>query len=113
MDEKTSKHFFDALQACEKITRFVGEKTCSDYESDEYLQSAVERQFRILGEELNRLKKTNEPMTLNIDGFREAISLRNILAHGYDSVDHVVVWGIIEHDLPKLKISLQNILAQH
>ncbi len=30
------------------------------------------------------------------------ISFRNILTHGYDSVDDRIVWGIIEEDLERM-----------
>jgi hypothetical protein len=35
----------------------------------------------------------------SIEGSRGAISFRNILAPEYDTVDNVIVWGIIEKDL--------------
>ena len=45
----------------------------------------------------DRLVNANE-----IRDYRNIISFRNILAHGYDSVDERVVWGIIEVDLDNL-----------
>jgi hypothetical protein len=40
------------------------------------------------------------------------ISFRNILAHGYDSIDHRIVWDIIEEDLGKLLEDVQRLLEE-
>ena len=94
MDEHSTTHIFDAIEAAKKINRFVQSLTFAQYDMNELVQSAVARQFEILGEALNRLKKHNPELTAKIDGVREAISFRNLLAHGYDSVDNVIVWGL-------------------
>lgn len=78
------------------------------------LRSAVERQFEIIGEALNRVKRTDEGILAHIGGWREVISFRNILAHGYDFVEDAIVWEIIEKDIPRLIADLKAYLdIQH
>ncbi len=110
MDEKILKYSYDALQAMGKIIRFVEGKTFEEYNKDDFLCSAVERQFEILGEALNNIKKMDEEIFNSIEGSRGAISFRNILAHGYNTVDNVIVWGLIERDLSKLKHSIEKLM---
>ncbi len=110
MDEKILKYSYDALQAMGKITRFVEGKTFEKYNKDDFLCSAVERQFEILGEALNNIKKMDEEIFNSIEGSRGAISFRNILAHGYDTVDNVSVWAIIEKDLSKLIHRIERLM---
>ncbi len=93
-----------------KITRFVEGKTFEEYKKDDFLCSAVERQFEILGEALNNIKKIDEEIFNSIEGSRGTISFRNILAPEYDTVDNVIVWGIIEKDLSKLKHSTEKLM---
>ena len=52
MHADARKLLWDAQQAAERIARFTSGKTFPDYEADEYLRSAVERQFEIIGEAL-------------------------------------------------------------
>ena len=40
------------------------------------------------------------------------VAFRNILIHGYASVDNRLVWGVIEANLLALKTTLGNLLAQ-
>jgi uncharacterized protein with HEPN domain len=39
-------------------------------------------------------------------------SFRNILVHGYDSIDHTIVWGIIEEDLGKLLENVKRLIEE-
>jgi uncharacterized protein with HEPN domain len=40
----------DFLQTCRRISRFIENRTLNDYERDDLLRSAVERQLSIAGE---------------------------------------------------------------
>lgn len=40
-------------------------------------------------------------------------SFRNILVHGYDSIDDRIVWGVIEEDLADLLADVQHLLPQN
>ena len=42
---------------------------------------------------------------------RSIVSFRNILAHGYDSIDDRIVWGIIEEDLGNLLQDVEGLLG--
>ncbi len=37
-----------------------------------------------------------------IGDHRQIIAFRNVLIHGYDLVDHHLVWSTIEHQVPTL-----------
>ena len=53
MHADARKLLWDAEQAAGRIHRFTADKTFTDYQADEYLRSAVERQFEIIGEALS------------------------------------------------------------
>ena len=103
MEIEIQKCLYDAHKASEAIQEFLKNKEFEDYIDDLMLRSAVERQFEILGEALRRIRDRDEKfLEKAINGWRGAISFRNILAHGYDNIDNEIVWGIIEADLSEL-----------
>jgi uncharacterized protein with HEPN domain len=109
MRDEILKLLHDVREAASAIFQFVRGKIFDDYNVDELLRSGVERKFEIIGEALNRIK-IEEPLILDkIRGYRSIISFRNILAHGYDSIDDRIVWGIIEEDLGKLLQDIENL----
>ncbi len=63
------------------------------------LRAAVERQFEIIGEALNRLSQIAPKVAEQATDRRRIISFRNILIHGYAEIDDRVVWGAVEAKL--------------
>lgn len=100
----------DILEAAKAIKGFVAGKSFKDYSADELLRSGVERKFEIIGEALNRISKIAPDVLNRIRGQRDIVSFRNILAHGYDTIDDRIVWGIIEENLGLLLTDIKKIL---
>jgi uncharacterized protein with HEPN domain len=40
------------------------------------------------------------------------VAFRNILIHGYASIDRARVWRAVQHDLPPLQATLVDLLAE-
>lgn len=110
MKDDSLSHLDDILRAGVAIKEFVKNRSFEDYQSDELFRSAVERKFEIAGEALVRIR-TDDPSVLDsIRYSREIISFRNILIHGYDSIDDRIVWGVIEEDLDRLLNDVKALL---
>lgn len=73
--------------------------------------AAVERQFEIIGETLRGLKRADPSVASGIPDLARIIAFRNILIHGYASIDDQLVWGVVEADLPVLRRALETQLA--
>ncbi len=111
MELEAKKLVYDMDQAATLIAEFTQNKGFTDYSGNPMLRSAVERQFEIIGEALNRLKKIDkgEALLNRITDYQRIIAFRNILAHGYDAVSDMVVWDVIENGLPILREELDAI----
>jgi uncharacterized protein with HEPN domain len=101
---------FDMQGAAHKIRSFTSGRTFADYQADSMLRSAVERQFEILGEALNRLAKLDVAIASRVGDYRRIISFRNALIHGYDSIQDEVVWGVLDTGLPALEKAVSELL---
>ncbi len=111
MHADARKLLWDAQHAAERIARFAAGKTFTEYEADEYLRSAVERQFEIVGEAMSQLRRIDPGTAAAIAELTRIVAFRNILVHGYASVDNRLVWGVLETDLPSLRATLGRLLA--
>ncbi len=110
MTERVQKLLYDILFAIESIEMFVGqpqifENYCNDYKT----KSATERQFGIIGEAVNKIKKEN--LSITISNAKDIVGLRNRIVHAYDSVNDTVIWAIIVKHLPELKKEINGMLT--
>ena len=106
------KWLLDAASACRLISKFTYQRDFEQYDSDLMLCSAVERQFEIVGEALNRAK-TEEPSVIDhIPDIRRIIGLRNRIIHGYDTVDNQIVWDIAHTELPAMLQQLESLINE-
>ncbi|TKJ38339.1 MAG: hypothetical protein CEE38_04800 [Planctomycetes bacterium B3_Pla] len=102
----------DIRQASEHVLDFSKDKELSDYKSDALLRSGIERQFEIIGEAVNRLARAEPDVANQISHYKRVISFRNILIHGYDIVEHPVVWDVVTNDLPSLYEQVRTLLGK-
>lgn len=109
MDRKAKKYLHDILVCIDGVEEHVGQKKIyEEFAKSRTTKMAVERELTIIGEAIKRL--TVIAPEINIDNAQKIISTRNILAHEYDAVDDITIWGIIINHLPKLKIEVQALL---
>lgn len=109
MDLEIKKYLFDIQESIDSIEKFIGEKRDFNlYVTNKMLRRAVEREFEIIGEAMNRIEKLNP--SLNISSKQQIISMRNRVIHGYDKIDNEIIWGTIIRHLPKLKTEIHELL---
>ena len=85
-----------------------------DYLADWIRQSAVERQLEIVGEALVRIRRDDSETSARIPDIHAIIATRNVIIHihRYDDVDHVRVWAMLQHDIPRLIPTLESLLEE-
>lgn len=105
-------YLWDAREAAAAILEFVAGKTFEDYTNDRLLRSAVERQFEIIGEALNQLCKIEPQWAERIPDVSQIIAFRNVLIHGYASVNDLTVWRTIVESLPTLYETVTGLLDE-
>jgi uncharacterized protein with HEPN domain len=99
-------HIGDAIAAIETYVA-GGRET---FLRERLIQDAVIRNFEVIGEAASRLS----PSTRDSAGpaWKKVVAFRNRLIHGYWSVDLLLVWDVIENDLPGLKREVVRLLQE-
>jgi len=97
----------DIRQAAEFILEQTRDRTLAEYESDRLVSAAVERHFITIGEALNRLARVDPEVANSLGNFPQIIAFRNIIVHGYDIIEHAIVWGVIQNEVPRLLAASQ------
>ena len=82
---------FDFLQDCPSFEAYL---------TDKKTRRAVEREFEIIGEAMNRLLKIDP--SIKITDARLIVDFRNFVIHDYNRIDNNIIWAAIQTKLPNL-----------
>lgn len=82
----------------------------SEFVGNRLLTLAVEKLFINLGEAAHRIDAGQRALLPNLP-WRAIIGLRNVMAHGYETVDHATLYAAVRDDLPALQVELQSLLS--
>ncbi len=107
-DKQRLLHVQDAMNHILLFTKGMDE---SAYCSNILVQSAVERQMEIIGEAVNVLSDELKAKYLDVEWYRIK-AFRNVIAHEYFGISSKQVWNVVYADIPRLKISIEKILAE-
>jgi uncharacterized protein with HEPN domain len=105
-------YLYDILAAADSISAFLDGADFETFEASDMLRSAVERKFEIIGEALNQLAKIDGLAVERITRWRDIVAFRNILAHGYASLDQTLVWRAHMESLPILRVEIEALLSE-
>lgn len=101
---------WDVREAAEHIETYTADLTYEKFASDALVRSAVERQFEIIGEALNQLSKVAPQLANEIPDLPRIVAFRNILIHGYATLDYQMVWRVIHESLPTLRVAVNRMI---
>ena len=112
MEIEIRNHLSDIRVAANLIIDSTAEISLEEYEEDQLLRSAVERQFEIIGEATRRLANDDISIAEQITGYQTIIGFRNRIIHEYDNITNRTVWNIIENNLPTLLTEITTFLEE-
>ncbi len=111
-DEKIMTYLQDVLDAINDLQScFVGFPNRYDlFEKDIMRKCVVERKVEIMGEAINRIKKTDSSVV--IPNARAIIDTRNRIIHAYDNVQPEFLWSLVLRHIPELKKDIERIIDE-
>lgn len=98
----------DILESISNIEEFSKGLSKEKFMKNRLKQSAIVRQFEIIGEAVKNISDSTREKYPGIE-WRKIAGSRDIFIHGYFMVDYDRVWGIIKKDLPDLKQKILKI----
>lgn len=101
-----------ALVALRRVPRFLGGRTLAVYLADDMCQAAVERQLEVAGDALGQLRKLDPALFARIPDGALVVAFRNVLAHGYATLDHERVYDAATNKVGALAGTLQALLDE-
>ena len=99
------------LEAIREIEGFASDRTFQDYLSHGWLRFATQRGIEIVSEASRRIPGDLKAKHAEIP-WADIAGIGNILRHGYNSLDHAVIWGVVANDLPPLKAAVEAMLKE-
>lgn len=109
MDNRYYQALHQIITSIDEIHQFIGTPMVYEkYDSDIFLQKAVERNLEIIGEAVRRLKEMDDKIA--ITDARRIIDTRNLIIHGYDEIQNDRIWVIIVKSLPVLRAEVELLL---
>lgn len=112
-NEVVLKYLQDVLDAINDMEScFIGFPNRFDlFEKDIMRKCVVERKTEIMGEAINRIRKTDPSIV--IPNARAIIDTRNRIIHSYDNVQADFLWSLVKRHIPELKKDIENILTDY
>jgi uncharacterized protein with HEPN domain len=99
------------VEVCDKALELRNSMTWEEFRGDWRKQMLGERLVEVLGEAVKRLPDEFRNRHSHLP-WKKIAGTRDYIAHGYDSVDYDVIWGVLDVEAGKLKESVQAILAK-
>ena len=101
------------VHLCECVGR-IQEYTGGDratFFGSHLVQDAVVRNLQTLAESTQRLSDSLKATEPDVP-WRAISGFRNVLAHGYLTIDLQAVWSVVEQDLPELAEAIKRMAAR-
>lgn len=100
----------DIIDAIEAIEEYLLGFDTETFYRDRRTKDAVVRNFEIIGEAARQVSFEIKKQYPQI-AWREIADLRNKIIHEYFGVDYVLLWEIVQMDIPDLKEKIQLLIS--
>ena len=94
-------YLLDMLIAARKVQQFTHGRTWEACAGDEPIQYAIGKLLEIVGEAAGKITPPMRDAHPEIP-WRDMINMRHRLIHDYSRINLVIVWDVVQNDIPRL-----------
>jgi uncharacterized protein with HEPN domain len=91
---------FDIVDACGLIRAYAEGVDRQRFLTDGKTRDAIERRLVVIGEAVSHLRRLDGAIAAELGPVEEIVAFRNILVHGYFSIDPNKIWEVVQTDVP-------------
>ena len=102
------ERLLDIMEAITRIEKYAA-RGREAFDADELIQVYIIHHLQILGEAAYKLSAQSRSSNAQVP-WPKILGMRHILVHDYFRIDHDIVWGVVETDLPVLRPQIEAIL---
>ncbi len=102
----------DIMDPIAAIYEYLSDLDEDAFYNDRKTKDAVVRNFEIIGEASRQVTQEYKSAYAEIE-WREIADLRNKIIHEYFGIDYVLLWEIIQLDLPALKQKILRLIENY
>lgn len=110
MTDSPERRLRHAREYAQTSIRFMAGRSQEVYLQNEGLKLIIERTIEVIGEALNAARRMEPSLEERIPDLRVAVGVRNRIVHGYDEIDHVILYETVTISLPKLIGQIDRVL---
>lgn len=106
-DKARLSHILDAIV---EIEAYLADANFESFQNNSMMRFACIKQMEIVGEASRHISDEIKLQFSDIE-WSQINGMRNIFVHEYFGIDTKLVWDIIKHDLPDLKLKVLAIIS--
>ena len=110
--QKEPKLFLeDILAAAAKVEKYTDGLSYDKFIDNDLVSDAVIKNILVIGEATKNISDEIRQLNPQIE-WRKMAGMRDMIIHGYFSINYRIVWDVVKNKIPELKKQVEQLLQE-